>query len=296
MTQHADANVKVTWYQRWYAIYRLTRLDKPVGIWLLLWPTLWGLLVAGEGYPSIKITIVFVVGTILMRSAGCVFNDIADRHWDGAVARTQYRPLVTGELSVKQAYLVAFSLLLMAFVLVCQLDWLVVIWSIPALFLTISYPYTKRFFAVPQAYLGLAFGFGIPMAFVAIQGHTPATAWYLLFATFCWAIAYDTEYAMVDRDDDAKIGIRSSALTFGRYDVAMIMGCFCLMMLTWAWLGVTLGLAWPFWGGWGIAIVQIVLQFQRIRARQTQACFKAFLHNVWIGASLTIGLVLSYWL
>lgn len=286
----------ITINQKWRAYGRLTRLDKPVGIWLLMWPTLWGLLVAGGGEPPLNVTLVFVLGTILMRSAGCALNDIADRHWDGAVARTQYRPLVTGEISVKEAYLVAAGLSLLAFVLVCLLDWVVVLWSLPALLLAISYPYTKRFFAVPQAYLGVAFGFGIPMAFVAIQGAVPVLAWWLLFANLCWSIAYDTAYAMVDREDDLKVGIRSSAITFGRYDVLAMMLCFAVMMLILAGVAVHLRLAWPFWLGWGLAVWQIARQYSAVQSRQPSLCFRAFLDNVWIGASLTGGLALAYWL
>ncbi len=282
--------------QKWYAYCRLTRLDKPVGIWLLMWPTLWGLLVAGRGYPDLKVVMVFVVGTILMRSAGCAFNDIADRHWDGAVSRTKSRPLAAGELSVREAYVVAAALVLVAFVVVLQLDIAVVLWSIPALLLAVSYPYTKRFFAIPQAYLGVAFGFGIPMAFVALQHSVPPIAWWLLLANLFWSVAYDTAYAMVDREDDLKVGIRSSAITFGRQDVLAMMVCFALMLLIWAALALQLQLAWPFWVGWAIACLQIFAQHQQVKGRQPEACFAAFLQNIWIGASLTLGLALAYWL
>lgn len=295
MWLHTHPAWLIPWRNYWHAVCRLTRLDKPVGIWLLLWPTLWGLLVAGHGRPSLKVTLIFVLGTVLMRSAGCVLNDIADRHWDGAVARTRQRPLVTGALTVKQAYIVALSLVLIAFILVCQLSWEVVLWSIPALFLAVSYPYTKRFFSIPQAYLGIAFGFGIPMAFVALQGRVPMLAWFLVCATVSWAIAYDTEYAMVDREDDIKIGIRSSAITFGRWELVVIMVCFMLMLAIWAGVGVVLALAWPFWAGWLVALVLVMMQYAKIRHRQTQACFQAFLDNVWIGTSLTAGLMLAYW-
>jgi len=278
----------------WHAYYRLTRLDKPIGIWLLLWPTLWGLLIAGQGQPQPWVVLVFVLGTILMRSAGCALNDIADRHWDGAVARTNQRPLATGEISVKEAYLVALGLSLLAFALVCTLGWQVVVWSVPALFLAVSYPYTKRFFAIPQAYLGIAFGFGIPMTFVALQEQVPAVAWWLLLANVCWSVAYDTAYAMVDRADDLKVGIRSSAITFGRFDVLAIMGCFVAMMLILACVAQALAFAWPFWLGWAVAVMQMWRQYQLIRTRQPGACFKAFLDNIWIGAALTAGMVASY--
>ncbi|WP_229008708.1 4-hydroxybenzoate octaprenyltransferase [Methylophilus sp. Leaf408] len=283
-------------FAKWNAYYRLTRLDKPIGIWLLMWPTLWGLLIAGQGQPDLHLVAVFVLGTILMRSAGCALNDIADRHWDGAVARTQARPLATGEISVKEAYLVAVILALIAFALVCTLGWKVVAWSVPALFLAISYPYTKRFLAIPQAYLGLAFGFGIPMTFVALQGQVPAVAWWLLLANMFWSIAYDTAYAMVDRADDLKIGIRSSAITFGRFDVIAIMGCFTVMMLILAAVAIYAGFAWSFWLGWLLASVLIARQYKLISKRDPQQCFKAFLDNVWIGAALTAGFAGAYWL
>lgn len=280
----------------WHAYYRLTRLDKPVGIWLLLWPTLWGLLIAGAGYPDLWVATVFVLGTILMRSAGCALNDIADRHWDGAVARTQRRPLATGEISVKEAYAVAVALSLMAFVLVCTLGMQVVLWSVPALFLAVSYPYTKRFFAIPQAYLGIAFGFGIPMAFVALQGAVPATAWWLLLANVSWSVAYDTAYAMVDREDDLKIGIRSSAITFGHREVSAIMLCLIATLAMMAWVAIQLRLGWPFWLGWVAAALQLFRQYGLIRTRQRGQCFKAFLENIWIGAALTAGIAGAYWL
>lgn len=278
---------------KWHAYYRLTRLDKPVGIWLLLWPTLWGLLIAGKGFPQPWVVCVFVLGTILMRSAGCALNDIADRHWDGAVTRTKLRPLATGEVSVREAYGVALGLSVLAFALVCTLGWQVVFWSIPALFLAVSYPYTKRFFAIPQAYLGIAFGFGIPMTFVALQGQVPALAWWLLLANVCWSVAYDTAYAMVDRADDLQIGIRSSAITFGRFDVLAIMLSFGAMMLILAGVARALMLGWPFWLGWTVAVIQLCRQYALIRHRQPADCFKAFLENVWIGAAITVGMAAS---
>lgn len=281
---------------KWHAYYRLTRLDKPIGIWLLLWPTLWGLLLAGGGQPAPWVVTVFVLGTVLMRSAGCALNDIADRHWDGRVARTRLRPLATGEISVREAYVVALVLALLAFVLVCTLGLQVVLWSVPALFLAVSYPYTKRFFAIPQAYLGIAFGFGIPMTYVALQGHVPTVAWCLLLANMFWSVAYDTAYAMVDREDDLKIGIRSSAITFGQQDVAAIMACFAGMLLMLAYVGAQLGLSWTYWLGWMVAALQVGRQYRLIRQRQPEGCFKAFLENFWIGAALTAGLAASFYL
>lgn len=287
---------KLLCYARLHAIVQLMRLDKPVGIWLLLWPTLWGLLIAGHGQPALKVSLIFVLGTVLMRSAGCVLNDIADRHWDGAVTRTALRPLVTGALSVRQAYWIAALLVLLAFILVCQLHWQVVLWSVPALLLAISYPYTKRFFAIPQAYLGLAFGFGIPMAFVAIQGAVPPLAWALVLATMLWAVAYDTAYAMVDRKDDLIVGIRSSAITFGRYEVAAIMLCHAGFLGIWALLGQKLMMAWPFWVGYAIATGLVIKQYRMISTRLPPLCFQAFLNNTWIGMSITLGLASNYWI
>lgn len=282
--------------EKWSAYFRLMRLDKPVGIWLLMWPTLWGLLIAGQGAPALKVVVIFVLGTVLMRSAGCVLNDIADRHWDGEVMRTQHRPLVKAEATVSEAYGLAIGLSLLALLLVCQLNWQVVVWSIPALLLAGSYPYTKRFLAIPQAYLGLAFGFGIPMAFVALQGQVTLLAWLLLLANVFWSIAYDTAYAMVDRADDLKVGIRSSAITFGRYDVLAVMVCFVFFMGLWATIAFALQLAWPFWLGWLLACLQMIRQYHAIHDREPAACFKAFLDNVQIGASLTLGLAAAYWL
>lgn len=280
----------------WHAYYRLTRLDKPVGIWLLLWPTLWGLLIAGGGYPDPWVATVFVLGTILMRSAGCALNDIADRGWDGAVARTQRRPLATGEISVKEAYAVALVLALLAFALVSTLGMQVVLWSVPALFLAVSYPYTKRFFAIPQAYLGIAFGFGIPMAFVALQGQVPLVAWCLLLANVFWSVAYDTAYAMVDREDDLKIGIRSSAITFGRWDVFAIMFCQIVTLAIMAGVALQVMLGWAFWLGWVLAALQLFRQYRLISSRQREDCFKAFVENIWLGCALTAGMACGYYL
>lgn len=274
---------------------RLTRLDKPVGIWLLMWPTLWGLLLAGQGHPPISILLVFVFGTVLMRSAGCVLNDIADRNFDGAVDRTKARPLAKQEITVKEAYLLALILVLMAFALVLTLNRLTVFMSAPALFLAASYPYTKRFFVMPQAYLGIAFGFGIPMAFAAVQHTIPIQAWLLLITNVAWSVAYDTQYAMVDRPDDLKIGIRSSAILFGRHDVLAIISCLFLVLAIWAWVALDAHLGWPFWAGWSMACAHVEYQHHAIKKRLPASCFQAFLSNVWFGAYLTIGLWLSYY-
>jgi 4-hydroxybenzoate polyprenyltransferase len=273
---------------------RLMRLDKPIGILLLLWPTLWALWIASKGHPSSLSILVFVLGTVLMRSAGCVMNDVADRNFDKHVQRTQHRPVTAGLVSVKEALLLAAALSLLAFLLVLQLNHLTVLLSLPALLLAASYPFTKRFFAVPQAYLGVAFGFGIPMAFAAETGAVPALAWWLLLANVCWALAYDTEYAMVDRDDDVKIGIKSSVLFFGAYDVAAIMFFYLTMLELLVWVGLQAELRWPYFVGLALAAGIAIYHYFLIRERDRAACFKAFLHNNWLGASVFFGLGASY--
>lgn len=283
-----------TWIERLDAYERLMRLDKPIGILLLLWPTLWALWIASNGHPDWLIVWIFALGTVLMRSAGCVMNDYADRDFDQHVERTKARPLATGEVSGREALVLAAVLSLLAFGLVLQLNRLTIILSVCALFLALTYPYTKRFISVPQAYLGIAFGFGIPMAFAAHAGQVPALAWMLLAANVFWAIAYDTEYAMVDRDDDARIGIRSSALFFGRYDVPAIMVCYAAMLTILALVGWRLDLHWPYYIGLSVAAVIAVYHYVLIRGRERSACFKAFLHNNWLGAAIFVGLAVSY--
>lgn len=278
------------------AYARLMRLDKPIGILLLLWPTLWALWLAADGHPHWIFVGVFSLGTILMRSAGCVMNDVADRNFDGHVARTNQRPLVAGEVGVKEALKLVAILCLIAFGLVLMLNRLTILLSIPALFLAASYPLTKRFFALPQAYLGIAFGFGVPMAFAAIQGMIPTEAWLMLLANICWALAYDTEYAMVDRKDDLKIGIRSSAITFGRFDVAFIMFFYLMMLALMAYVGHCLNLAWPYYAGLLAALGVALYHYQLIKNRDEAQCFKAFLHNNWVGALILAGILMNYYL
>lgn len=275
------------------AYERLMRLDKPIGILLLLWPTLWALLIAGRGHPSLAIVLIFITGTVLMRSAGCVLNDIADRRYDGLVERTQSRPLATQEVTVKEAALLALALCLLAFLLVCFLNRQTILLSFAALFLAATYPLTKRFLAIPQAYLGVAFGFGIPMAFAAINDYVPPLAWQLLLANVFWAVAYDTAYAMVDREDDIKIGIRSSALFFGRYDVAAIMLCFAAMLGVLTYVGVFMGFGLFYYAGLLLAFLLMINQYSLIKKRLKADCFKAFLRNSWIGAAITLGLWLD---
>lgn len=273
---------------------RLTRLDKPIGILLLLWPTLWALLIAGNGRPDWFVVLIFVVGTVLMRSAGCVMNDIADHKFDGYVERTQYRPLPNKEATKKEAYLLAAALSLLAFALVNLLNLLTVQLSVLALFLAITYPLTKRFFAMPQAYLGIAFGFGIPMAFAALNNAVPAVAWLLLVANVFWAVAYDTEYAMVDRDDDLKIGIKSSAITFARYDIAAVMMCYVVTLLLLAAAGVYLQMNAYYYAGLVAACCTAVYHYFLIKNRERKNCFKAFLGNNWFGLFVFGGVALNY--
>lgn len=278
------------------AYYRLTRLDKSIGTLLLLWPTLWAIWLASPGWPNGLVLGVFVAGTVLMRSAGCVMNDLADRNFDGHVERTRQRPLVTGEVSVREALLLAAGLSLMAFLLVLQLNMLAVYLSFPALFLAATYPLTKRFFSIPQAYLGIAFGFGIPMAFAAITGALPLEAWVMLLANVFWAVAYDTEYAMVDRDDDLKIGIKSSAIFFGRWDVLAVMGCYAAFLLLMTWVGMRMQVSWIYFAGLATAACIAVYHYTLIRSRMRQPCFRAFLHNNWLGAAVFAGVFLSDYL
>ena len=273
----------------------LTRLNRPIGILLLLWPTLWALWISSGGHPDAVILAVFVLGTILMRSAGCAVNDYADRDFDAHVKRTAERPLAAKKISTKEALAVAGVLALIAFLLVVIfLNCLTLILSFAALFLAVSYPFTKRFFAMPQAYLGIAFGFGIPMAFAAQTGSVPALAWWLLLANVFWTIAYDTEYAMVDRDDDVKIGIKTTALLFGRYDVAAVMGCYALMLLILTLVGRMSLLGWPYFTGLAIAGGIALYHFTLIRHRARESCFKAFLHNNWLGFAVFCGLFADY--
>jgi len=273
---------------------RLMRLDKPIGILLLLWPTLWALMIAGGGKPDWIIVLIFVTGTVLMRSAGCVMNDIADSQYDGLVERTKNRPLPNQEVSKKEAYSLALGLSVIAFGLVCLLNTLTIQLSVLALFLALTYPLTKRFFAIPQAYLGVAFGFGIPMAFAAIGNHVPTIAWLLLLANIFWAIAYDTEYAMVDRDDDLNIGVKSSAITFGRFDVVAIMLCYGATLLLLGTVGYQLKLSFPYYAGLVVAGVVAVYHYYLIRGRTREKCFQAFLGNNWFGFSVFAGLLAHY--
>jgi 4-hydroxybenzoate polyprenyltransferase len=273
---------------------RLLRLDRPIGILLLLWPTLWGLWIAGGGRPDPKTVLVFVLGTVLMRSAGCAMNDFADREFDPFVARTKDRPLAAGKVSGAEALGLGAGLALVAFLLILPYGWLVMALSLVAVLLAATYPFTKRFFPVPQAYLGVAFGFGIPMAFAALTGTVPALAWVLLVANVFWSIAYDTEYAMVDREDDLKIGIRTAAITFGRFDVAAVMASHALFLGLLAAVGASLGRGALWFGGLVVAAGLAAYQYRLIHDRDPRRCFKAFLHNNWVGAAVFAGIALDY--
>ena len=275
---------------------KLMRLDKPIGILLLLWPTLWGQWLASNGHPDWIILWIFVMGVVLMRSAGCVINDYADRNIDAHVARTRERPLATGKIAPREALLLAAGLSILAFLLILPLDPLVIQLSVVALFLAATYPFTKRFFALPQAYLGIAFGFGIPMSYAALWGSIPLEAWVLLAANTFWAIAYDTQYAMVDREDDLKVGIKTSAITFGRYDLAAIALCYGMTLALLGWVGWQRAMGLPFYSGLGVAAAIACYHMWLIRHRDPQQCFRAFLHNTWFGAAVWGGIALTFYL
>jgi len=280
--------------ERLHLYIQLTRLNRPIGILLLLWPTLWAVWIAGAGSPSLLILFIFALGTVLMRSAGCAINDYADRHIDLHVERTQHRPLTSGKVSERETVWLAVILALLAFALILPLNPLTWLLAFPAAFLAGSYPFTKRFFAIPQAYLGIAFGFGIPMAFAAQIGHVPPVAWVLLLANVFWAIAYDTEYAMVDRDDDIHLGIHSSALLFGSFDVAAVMTCYAITLILLALAGVMAGLGGVYFVGLLVAAGIALHHYTLIKDRQREQCFAAFLHNNWFGAAVFAGVAGDY--
>lgn len=283
----------MTFRQRINAYGKLMRLDKPIGILLLLWPTLWGLWFAAGGIPAPAILLIFLCGTVLMRSAGCVVNDYADRDFDPHVERTRERPLAAKSIGPGEALALAAALMLLAFALVLQLNRLTVMLSFAAAALAVIYPFLKRFFSLPQAWLGIAFGFGIPMAYAAQQGRVPAVAWVLLIANMFWAIAYDTEYAMVDRDDDLRIGVRSSAILLGHHDVAGVMAAHALFLGIMAAVGWWQSLGLLYYCGLAAAAGLVAYQHRLIRGRERSACFSAFLNNNWVGAAVFGGLALD---
>ena len=276
------------------AYERLIRLDKPIGTLLLLWPTLWALWLAADGRPWPGMVLIFVLGTLLMRSAGCAVNDYADRDFDPHVERTRTRPLAAREIEPWEALAVAAGLAIAAFGLVLFLNRLAIALSFAGAAIAASYPFAKRFFPFPQAYLGIAFGFGIPMAYAAVQGRLPAECGLLLAANVCYAFAYDTEYAMVDRDDDATLGIRSSALTLGRWDVPAVMASYALMLVFLTLVGLLRGLAWPYNVGLVAAALMMLYHAWLIRGRTREGCFRAFRHNNWVGAAIFAGIVASF--
>jgi len=271
----------------------LIRLDKPIGTLLLLWPTLWALWLASAGVPDLNILLIFVAGTFLMRSAGCAMNDYADRDFDRHVQRTQARPVTSGKISGKEALLVAAMLALLAFWLIQPLNGYTKLLSVFALAVAFIYPFTKRFFAMPQAVLGVAFGFGIPMAYAAILNDIPLEAWILFVGNIFWAIAYDTAYAMVDREDDLRLGLRTSAITFGQYDVAAIAVSYAILFISQIWVAQLADLSNYFLLGWSIALACAIYHLKLISTRKREECFAAFRHNNWLGGFLFLGIVLG---
>jgi 4-hydroxybenzoate polyprenyltransferase len=295
MTEAAPASGSRTLRQRIDAYERLVRLDKPIGILLLLWPTLTALWLAMFGMPTITLIIVFVVGTIVMRSAGCALNDWADRDFDAHVARTADRPLARGEIEPREALLVAAGLAATAFLLVAiGTNRQTVQLSVVALVIAIAYPFCKRIFSLPQAFLGIAFSFGIPMAFMAVYRTVPLGGWVLFGANLFWVVAYDTEYAMVDRDDDMRLGLRTSALTFGRFDVAAVAFCYVAYFAGLAWAAKLWKLGPLFWAGFALAVALAAYHLWLIRTRERERCFRAFLSNHWLGFAVFAGVALDF--
>ncbi|CBJ50186.1 4-hydroxybenzoate octaprenyltransferase [Ralstonia solanacearum] len=277
------------------ALYaRLVRIDKPIGALLLLWPTLWALWMAADGHPPLALLAIFSVGTFLMRSAGCAINDWADRDFDKHVKRTKERPLTAGLIAPWEALALAAVLALTAFMLILPLNALTKWLSVAAVMIAGTYPFFKRFFAIPQAYLGIAFGFGIPMAYAAVQDRVPVLAWLMLAANVLWAVAYDTAYAMVDRDDDLLIGIKTSAITFGRFDVAAIMLCYAGFFGIMAWVGHALALGTAYWIGLAAAAALAGYYYTLLRTRDRMQCFFVFRHNNWFGACVFAGAAVAY--
>ena len=277
------------------ALYlNLIRWDRPAGSYLLLWPTLSALWIAANGFPGWHLLAVFVLGTFLMRSAGCAVNDVADRDFDRHVKRTAQRPVTSGALPAAEALALGAALALVAFLLVLTTNLAAILWSVAALAVTIFYPFTKRFFSMPQAVLGVAFSFGIPMAFAAVTGEAPALAWWLLLGNLFWVLAYDTEYAMVDRDDDLKIGIRTSAITLGRFDVAGVMLFYAAFLAVWAWLGADIGFGWPYFAGLAAAGAIAAWHYTLIRTRTREGCFRAFRLNHWVGFAVFAGVLADF--
>ena len=280
--------------QKACAYIQLLRWHKPIGIFLLLWPTLVALWIASGGVPEFRLLTIFILGTVLMRSAGCVVNDLADRDVDGSVTRTCYRPLVSGRVTYQEAWVLALVMLLIAGLLIYPLNGLT--WQLAgcAVFLAISYPLLKRFFPVPQAYLGIAFGFGMPMAFAAVSNRVPLLAWILLFGNVFWTLAYDTAYALVDREDDEKIGIYTAARTFGKYDIAAIMLSYTLFLAIIAYVGISLDFRWPYWLAWLMMLIGMLSHYRLLRTRCIKNYFAVFMQNNYLGLCWFLGVVGSY--
>jgi len=279
---------------KWNALWRLMRFDRPIGILLLLWPTLWALWIAGNGQPSVKNLLIFCTGVVLMRAAGCIMNDVADRDFDPHVERTRNRPLASGELTVREAILMFFILMLLAFGLVLLTNALTVKLAFAGAVLASTYPFFKRWTHFPQVVLGIAFGWGIPMAFAAETGRLVSAAWLILLINVIWSVIYDTLYAMVDREDDISIGLKSTAILFGRYDLLILRVLKVLMITLLAWLGLKLQLNWPWFVGVAAAAGLFTMQQYRVRTRDRDACFKAFLNNNWVGIAIWAGLLFNY--
>lgn len=275
------------------AYIRLMRLDKPIGTFLLLWPTLWALFLATGKMPNLAILIIFIAGVIVMRAAGCVINDYADRHVDGRVKRTALRPLATNEMTESEAKILFIVLSLIAFILVNQLNSLTVLLSLVAISLAFCYPFMKRYTHLPQFVLGAAFGWSIPMAFAATTHHLPIVCWVLFLANLCWTVAYDTQYAMVDRDDDLKIGIKSTAILFGRHDVLIISILQSMTIILLFVVGHLLQLSIIYYIGIGLTSLFFIYQFNLIKLRQRENCFRAFLNNNWVGGAIFFSILLS---
>jgi 4-hydroxybenzoate polyprenyltransferase len=279
---------------KWNALWRLMRFDKPIGILLLLWPTLWALWIAGDGSPSTRNLLIFCTGVVLMRAAGCIMNDVADRDFDPHVERTSTRPLAAGELTVRQALLAFFVLMSLAFGLVLMTNALTIKLAFAGAVLASTYPFFKRWTHFPQVVLGLAFGWGIPMAFAAETGYLVPAAWLILVINVIWSVIYDTLYAMVDRDDDVSIGLKSTAILFGSHDLTILRLLKLLMIALLVWLGLRLQLSWPWFAGVAAASVLFVWQQYQVRNRDRDACFKAFLNNNWVGVAIWAGLLGNY--
>jgi 4-hydroxybenzoate polyprenyltransferase len=292
--RYESASGGARWRERLGQYWKLVRGDRPIGVLLLLWPTWWALWIASAGVPPLWTLFVFTAGVWLTRSAGCVINDYADRWLDSQVERTRGRPLATGAVSGREALLVFAVLMLAAFALVLTLNRLTMYLSVVGLFLAATYPYLKRYTYLPQVYLGLAFGWGIPMAFAAVQGTVPPVAWVLYCANILWATAYDTWYAMVDRDDDIRAGSKSTAILFGDLDL-VAQGVLYALFLAALWLvGRQAQLGPWYWGALVVAALLVAYEFRIARHRERDACFRAFLHNNWVGAALFAGIAIHH--